>query len=242
MKRLLTTLLLITMIATVFAYEVKLQSWDIPSDVKTLNHHHISVDYVNHASGTIIAYLRGEAEERLLRELGFDPMPLEPETHAPEIEGRLDATNPDNAYLSITEYNAFMNNVVAQYPNLCQLVQIGSSGQNRPIYYLKISDNVALDENEPEFRYISSIHGDEVVGYDLLIRLIELLTSSYGFDPRITDIVNNTEIWINPMANPDGYVLQQRYNAAGIDLNRNFPMPTGEQHPDGEAWGLENIA
>ncbi|MDZ4122521.1 MAG: M14 family zinc carboxypeptidase, partial [Candidatus Cloacimonadaceae bacterium] len=72
--------------------------------------------------------------------------------------------------------------------------------------------------------------------------LIQLLTSQYGQDTRITNLVNNTEIWINPMMNPDGYILQQRYNAAGVDLNRNFPMPNGIQNPDGNAWAPENIA
>ena len=242
MKRQLIILLLFSLGSILCAYEVRLQSWDIPTDVKTLNQNNVSVDYVNHATGTIIAYLRGSSEEALLRNLGFDPQPMKTERYAPELESRNDASNPDNAYLSISEYTTFMSNIAAQYPNICQLVQIGSSGQNRPLLYLKISDNVGLDEVEPEFRYISSIHGDEVVGYDLMIRLIQLLTSSYGTDTRITNLVDNTEIWINPMANPDGYVLQQRYNSAGIDLNRNFPMPTGEEHPDGESWGVENVA
>jgi hypothetical protein len=135
-----------------------------------------------------------------------------------------------------------MQDTAAQYPDICQLVQFGTSVQNRPLYFMKITDNVNIEENEPELRYVSSIHGDEVVGYDMLIRLIQLLTTEYSTNPRIMNIVNNTEIWICPMFNPDGYASANRYNANGIDLNRNFPMPSGNQHPDGNAWAQETVA
>jgi hypothetical protein len=129
-----------------------------------------------------------------------------------------------------------------QYSNICSLIQAGTSVQGRPIYFLKITDNPDIEEAEPEFKYVSSIHGDEVVGYDMCIRLIQLLTTQYRIDPRITNLVNSTEIYICPMMNPDGYVLGQRYNANGVDLNRNFPMPTGIQHPECNQWAPETIA
>jgi murein tripeptide amidase MpaA len=91
-------------------------------------------------------------------------------------------------------------------------------------------------------KLIGSIHGDETVGYEMLIRTIELLCESYGTDPRITNIVDNTELWINHLYNPDGYVLGQRFNANGVDLNRNFPMPNGITNPDGYPTATENLA
>ncbi|MCB5257806.1 MAG: DUF2817 domain-containing protein, partial [Candidatus Cloacimonetes bacterium] len=155
--------------------------------------------------------------------------------------GKNGSQNRD-AYLNITEYYQFMQETANNYANICRLINAGTSIQGRPIYFLKITDNPDIEEAEPEFNYLSTIHGDEIVGYDLCIRLIQLLTAEYHTNPRIANLVNNIEIWICPLLNPDGYVLYRRYNAANIDLNRNFPEPTGEQHPDDNPWAPETIA
>jgi hypothetical protein len=227
------------------AYPVRITSWNADADVKALNSLNISVDYVNRSMGTIIAYVRDDAEYSLLLDNGFDAVKL-PDP-APENARLLHRDTskdaPKDEYYTIDQYNQFMVNTAAQFPNICTLTQIGSTVQGRPLYFLKITDNPSIEEAEPEFKYISSIHGDEVVGYDLCIRLIQLLTSEYGSTPRITNLVNSTEIWICPMINPDGFVLGQRFNANGIDLNRNYPMPFGgDQHPDGNAWAVENTS
>jgi hypothetical protein len=236
---------LLLIVSSVMAYPVKINSWRINEDLKRLNELNFSIDNVNRNSNTIIVYVRDDMEFQKLSSHGFDAVAL-PDV-AKEYADKLweetkDSDNPMRDYYSIDQYSQFMQDTAAQYPGICQLVQIGSSTQNRPLYFMKISDNVTISENEPEFKYISSMHGDEVLGFDLLLRLIQLLTSQYGVDTRITNLVNSTEIWINPLMNPDGYVAHSRYNAAGIDLNRNFPMPTGSQHPDGESWAPETIA
>lgn len=225
------------------AFPARIQSWNLDEDIKTISSFKISIDSVNRSSGVIIVDLRNDYEFDKLLSYGFDAVRL-PDMTRDYYEYLISCSSDDpmQAYYSIDEYHTFMQQTAALYPNICSLVQYGTSGQNRPLYALKISDNVQINESEPELKYIGSIHGDETVGYDMLIRLIQLLTSQYGIDPRITTIVNNTEMWISPMMNPDGYVLGQRYNAAGIDLNRNFPMPTGVDHPDDNNWGIENIA
>lgn len=56
------------------------------------------------------------------------------------------------------------------------------------------------------FKYVANIHGDEVVGYQLMNYLIEYLLRSDGTDDRITKMINNTDIFIIPSLNPDGFM------------------------------------
>jgi hypothetical protein len=126
-------------------------------------------------------------------------------------------------YHTFTEITSALQAIEAAYPAICELHSAGLSNQGRELWFMKISDNVSVEEDEPEFKYISSMHGDEVVGMELCIDLIELLASQYGTDPQITNLVNEVEIWIMPLMNPDGYVAGSRYNSTGHDLNRSFP-------------------
>jgi hypothetical protein len=155
-----------------------------------------------------------------------------------------------SAYPTYDDYLAMMDSFAILHPDLCKKYEIGTSVQGRKLLFIKVSDNVYQKEAEPEFMYSSTMHGDEVTGYILLLRLIDYLLSNYGKDSYVTKLVDNTEIWINPLANPDGAYFTgnasvngaTRYNANHIDLNRNYPDPQDGQHPDGEAWQPENIA
>ncbi|MFO7659450.1 MAG: M14 family zinc carboxypeptidase, partial [Candidatus Cloacimonadaceae bacterium] len=234
MKKTLLVLLLFLLSLTLQGYPVKITSWQIKEDVKKLNRMNVSVDYVNQETQTIIAYVPDDYAFSKILSNGFAAIRI-PDYAKEYADSLWEATkysdDPMRDYYTWSEFTTFMQNTANQFPNICELVQFGTSVQNRPLYFMKISDNVAQQENEPEFRYISSIHGDEVVGYDLLIRLIQQLTSQYGTDPRVTIMVDNTELWICPMLNPDGYIAHSRYNANLVDLNRNFPMPVGSLHP-----------
>ena len=114
----------------------------------------------------------------------------------------------------------------ASYPSISRLVSIGKTVQNRDIWAMEITDNPGTSEDEPEFLYEGSIHGDEPVGMENCFYLINHLLTNYGSDSRITSDVNNTDIWIIPNLNWDGYSRSPsawRYNANAVDLNRNFP-------------------
>ncbi len=121
------------------------------------------------------------------------------------------------------------------------------------IYALKISDNVLLDEDEPAFLMVSNHHAREIVTPVLALYAIEQLTTQYGSDPSITNIVNSNEIWIAPVWNPDGYEFvfntdnMWRKNrrvfpsGIGVDQNRNYPQGwynpcSGSTYPDSEIF------
>ena len=146
-----------------------------------------------------------------------------------------------NMYPSYGLYMQMMQNWAAQYPKLCKIDTISTSTTNgHMIICLKISDEVEDEEAEPEFFYMSSMHGDEVTGFYFLLRMIDTLLTSYGHDSTLTNLVNTTQIYICPDANPDGTYqngddviykpnntsdLSGRYNGNGIDLNRTYPNP-----------------
>ncbi len=132
--------------------------------------------------------------------------------------------------------------LAAKYPNIMKLTSIGKSSQGKELLVMKISDNVGADEVEPEFKYISSMHGDEITGRELTVSLIEEIGEKYGSDSEITNLVNNTEIFIMPSMNPDGSDLKQRGNARGKDLNRNFPDMTRDTQSNPAGREIENQA
>ncbi len=131
---------------------------------------------------------------------------------------------------------------VAKLPGKMKLFSVGKSGKGKDLWVVKISDNVEMDETEPEFKYISSMHGDEIVGRELTTNLIEEIAEKYGKDKAITDLVDNSEIFIMPSMNPDGSELRQRANAAGVDLNRNFPDWNSGASNNSAAAATENKA
>ncbi len=126
-------------------------------------------------------------------------------------------------YPSFEELTAFLKKQVSKNPKIAKIFSIGKSVDGRDLWVVKISDNVDQDEVEPEFKYISSMHGDEITGRELTQFFIRDLIDGYGKDAKITELVNNTEIYIMPSMNPDGSKRRQRANANGYDLNRNFP-------------------
>ena len=139
------------------------------------------------------------------------------------ISNNQDSRNPMRSYHNYDELTDFLQEINSQYPNITNLLSIGQSVQGRELWVLEVSDNPGLNELEPEFKYIANMHGDETVGRELSLFLIEWLVQEYGTNQRATDLVNNTSIFIMPSMNPDGFESGDRYNANGVDLNRDFP-------------------
>ncbi len=124
------------------------------------------------------------------------------------------------SYPTITQK---LQDLAKKFPKITRLESIGKTVQGRELWMMKISDNAGIDEVEPEFKFISSMHGDEITGRELTLRLIEDMLENYGKDAKITDLINNSELFIMPSMNPDGSEMRRRANANGVDLNRDFP-------------------
>lgn len=187
----------------------------------------------------------GNAGLMALARYGYDydelPHPgLNPDARmgARKRSGRIE---PD-AYPTYADYVALMQRWAREFPTLCKLVDLGpTSNASRPhrLMALKISDNPEREEDEPEVFLSSTMHGDETVGFVVLLRFVEDLLTSYGGDAETSRLVDGLEIWVNPLANPDGTYFRgdgtvngairgyTRANGSygGVDPNRNFPLP-----------------
>ena len=152
-----------------------------------------------------------------------------------------------SGYHNYPEMVAHIHDVAAAHPDIVKLYKLGKSYQGREIWAAKVSDNVAVDENQPEILFDALHHAREHLSAEMAIYILDMLTSNYdGTDAlgqQVTDLVNSREIWIIFMVNPDGaqYDLTGspyrawRKNrqptpgssAIGTDLNRNYGYDWG---------------
>jgi len=130
-------------------------------------------------------------------------------------------------YHSYSELTADMASWASTYPTITELVSIGTSVEGRELWAMKITDNPGVEEAEPEIQWIGAHHGDETISSEVCYYMIEYLLENYGTDDQVTWLVNEREIWILPMFNPDGFENGSRYNGNGTDLNRNYLCPCG---------------
>ncbi|MEA1896324.1 MAG: M14 family zinc carboxypeptidase [Bacteroidota bacterium] len=204
----------------------------------------ISVDYVS--EDIVRAYASYSGFLKFL-ELGLVFTVLDPpgfDSRSPETKLYSDPGFFEK-YPDYDEYDSIMQTFAQNYPSLCVLDTFGYSEQGRMLLVVKLSDNATSDEAEPEFFYTSSMHGDETLGFILMLRLIDYFLSNYGTDSRTSNLLDGIELWINPLANPDGFYRtagRTRYNANGVDLNRNFPDPRVGANPDGNDYQAETLA
>lgn len=131
----------------------------------------------------------------------------------------------------------FLKELNENYPNITRLYSVGRSVQGRELYVLELTTNPGEhDRNKPEMKYIANMHGNEVVGRELLLLLLKYMCENYGKDERVTTIVQGIRVHVMPSMNPDGYEISKvgdvsgligRTNADNVDLNRNFPDQYG---------------
>jgi len=210
----------------------------------------ISIDKVdlNH----VYAYANYKEFNNFL-EKGLDYEVLTPPSmlSVPVMKDKVDlkSINEWDFYPTYEGYVDMMYQFETNFPELCQVISLGQSIEGRELLVARISDNVGIDEGEAQFLYTGTIHGDETTGFVMLLRLIDYLLNNYGIDDQITNMVENLDIWINPASNPDGTYAggnntvygSTRYNANGVDLNRNYPDPEDGPHPDGNEWQPETV-
>ena len=113
-------------------------------------------------------------------------------------------------------YQEFLDEIdamAAQYPNLITArapISTFLTHQNRPLYWMRMSDNPATDEAEPEVLYTSIHHAREPNSLSEVIFYMWYLLENYATSEEIQYLLDNTELYFVPMINPDGYPAGSR--------------------------------
>jgi carboxypeptidase T len=149
-------------------------------------------------------------------------------------------------YYTFNEMVGKLDEMVAGYPGLVSKFSIGTSLNGNNIWCIKISDNAAADEPEPEVLYTGLHHAREPMSMHNLIFFMQYILQNYNTDSRIAGIINNRQLFFIPCVNPDGYTYNATINPngggmhrknrrdfgaaqtnKGVDLNRNYGVGFG---------------
>ena len=188
-----------------------------PEDLRPL--YQMRLTLVRRGTDHVIAVISPD-ELRLLREAGYSTEVLIPDVWAADA-----ALLTDPAYLDYHDHAdlvAALETIAADHSDIVHIKTIGYSVDGRSILAAKVSDSADLDEDEPEIFFDGATHGNERIGAEVALYLIDVLTDEYGIDPAVTSLVDGREIWVVPMVNPDGVERGRRENANGVDLNRDY--------------------
>jgi carboxypeptidase T len=199
--------------------------------------------------------------------LGFSPKITQTET---QMKANLKDAKTLTGYRTYSDVLAELQQLQTNYPTICKLYDLGDSrgkqyysggntsyiNYNHDIWALKVSDNVAAEEDEPAIFYFGAHHAREPISTEVTMYILNHIVSNYGSDPDITASVNNKQIWFVPIVNPDGhravieevYTMWRKnirdnngsgtpeiYNSApdGVDPNRNYGWEWGGQGTSG---------
>jgi len=197
--------------------------------------------------GSYVEVIATPEQQAAYAKLGLRMETVIPDLEALDREWRLQGYF--DRFHNYDQVVAALNEAAAHYPQLVRVFDIGDSWEkaqgkaDRDIWAAKISDNVAEEEDEPEVLLMGCHHAREIITPEIVLYFMDYLLRNYGTDPYVTYLVNNRQIWLVPLVNPDGHAYvfstdrwwrkNRRRNgdgSYGVDLNRNY----------GYMWGYDN--
>ena len=212
-------------------------------DFNAINHA-ISVDRVD--GNLVTAYANNDDFAKFQR-LGYQVTLQTPPSMLEEHvmwDGSNRAEYDWDSYPTYEAYEAMMYQFATDHPDKCEIITLGTLPSGRKIMIAHL--NNGSGEGKPKFLYTSTIHGDETTGWIIMLRLIDYLLENPD-EPEVQNVMENIDLFIGPNTNPDGTYHAgnnsvngaTRYNANGVDMNRNYADPHGSAHPDGNAYQTE---
>lgn len=144
---------------------------------------------------------------------------------------------PDERYYTYDGVVAQLNVWEREHRDILKKVKVGRSVEGRDIFAVKISDHVDVTESgESAILFNGMHHAREVMTVEVTMDIIQTLIEQYDTDSRVKKWVDEHEIWVLPMVNPDGnHRVWTQYNMwrkntrddKGVDINRNYPYAWG---------------
>jgi len=158
--------------------------------------------------------------------------------------------SPDaGLYHNYAEVTQELAQLQSSFPAIAKVISIGKSTQGRDLWAIKISDNVNAAENEPAILFVGGHHAREWISIDVPFLLAKELLEQYQTNPQVKNYIDNGEIWILPLLNPDGHqhsIVSDRLwrknrrnngdGTFGVDLNRNYGFGWGGPGSSGDTY------
>ena len=204
----------------------------------------ISVDRVD---GNVVTAYANNKEFAEFQKLGYEITLQTPPSMMFEAEMWDGSNRAEYDWDQYPTYSAYENMMYAfqtNHPDKCEIIELGTLPSNRKILIAHINNGSGA--GKPKFLYTSTIHGDETTGWMLMLRWIDYLLENPTL-PECANILENVDLYVGPNTNPDGTYHggnnsvngATRYNANGVDMNRNYADPHGSAHPDGNPYAQE---
>lgn len=204
----------------------------------------VSVDRVD---GQVVTAYANKKQFAGFQKLGFEVTLQTPPSLMEKVamwDGSDRANYDWDAYPTYEAYEAMMYQFGTDHPDKCEIITLGTLPSGRKIMLAHL--NNGSTEGKPKFLYTSTIHGDETTGWILMLRLIDYLLENPN-EPEVQNVMDNIDLYVGPNTNPDGTYHAgnsnvngaTRYNANGVDMNRNYPDPNSGPHPDGNPYQTE---
>ncbi len=244
-KRLLVTLALVLTSASFALADRVLVRVDVP-DYQTLASRipfkGTSIDIAGKVAGESYDLELDRSDLPLVQASGLRVRVLVDGWNTREEEARLDAF-----YCSYDSLKSTARNWALNYPAICKLDSIGPTWEGRMVYIVKISDNVAVDEDEPEVLLDAQHHAREWAAGQSARHFCDTLLANYLSNSSFQSFIDNTEIYVILIVNVDGFVYdypnqrnwrsnrQPFGTATGCDPNRNYNGYC--QGTPGSGWG-----
>lgn len=138
---------------------------------------------------------------------------------------RLQGSNSDwlSGYHQFAQVETILKDYASNHPSFVTLTQYGKSQQNNPLYALRVCGSKTA-KRLPQIMLTGATHGDELITVEVVLGILDHLISGYSSDPHIQKLVDNHEIFVVPVVNPDGFKARLRTDN-GRDPNRSYPWP-----------------
>uniref|UniRef100_A0A669EU08 Carboxypeptidase A1 n=1 Tax=Oreochromis niloticus TaxID=8128 RepID=A0A669EU08_ORENI len=141
-------------------------------------------------------------------------------------------------YHTLEEIYSFQDLLVAENPNFVSKIVIGQSYEGRPLNVLKFSTG---GTNRPAVWIDTGIHSREWVTQASGLWFAKKIVTDFGRDPKLTAILNQMDIFLEIVTNPDGYFFTHTNSrmwrktrkpnpgsrCVGVDPNRNWKAGFG---------------